>query len=549
MAQSGTETKALRLFLSLFAGLAFAACDVDKLGTKYKITDLEPSSPQSNDGTVLQPEPQVKPDPNSSGVDPEVSPPTPDTATSVKPAEITLSIKIDDLNLVEGSTTAVAAVLSSTLAEEGRFTWVLTPIVDTEEKKGKADFVAMIGDFSIEVGFLSKRFEIVAINDFIKEGVENFDLFITEPDLKFEKHIIVSVSDGKDYIKGLVAAGDKHGCAAVAGILYCWGLNADGEAGTSDAVMKSTATKVPTMEETMEYVAAQYSHTCGIKKTALYCWGRNDQGQLGDNSTNLKRSATPVVGLTSGVSAVATGRAHTCAIQKGALKCWGFNDSGQLGDDSTAEQHVARDLPTMATNVTDLAAGISHTCGIKAGGLFCWGKSDVGQLGMGNTESKKIPTLVPNFDIGVTQVAANGNQTCAIKDQRLYCWGNNQSAQLGVGTDSNDYSTPQLVTLLTDVVAGVSMGLEHTCAIINTLPYCWGRGAEGQLGNSFLNNLKIPGRVEPFDDQVISIAAGSYHTCMVGITKKSCWGQGNNWQLGDGLRATIAVPSDIVFPP
>jgi serine/threonine-protein kinase len=117
-----------------------------------------------------------------------------------------------------------------------------------------------------------------------------------------------------------------------------------------------------------------------------------------------------------------------------------------------------------------------------------------------------------------------------------------------LGTDGNSYAAPQLVGSVDDIVTGVTMGLEHTCALINAVPYCWGRGAEGQLGNSFTNNLKVPGKVEGFGEQAISMAAGSYHTCMAGLTKKSCWGQGTDGQVGDGLRVTATTPKDIVFP-
>ncbi len=539
-----TVSKAVTVVLA--SACMLMGCDVDELGSKYKLTEVGTTPVDTADAeATTQPanDAEAKGQPGSGdnvGGATEI--------VDVDPKHW-LALQISAAPIIEGGLVEVTAILSSTLSQDARFVWSIAALPSqTEDNPGQSDFVEMTGDFSVAVGSQSMVFDIKAINDFVREGEERFELRVVEPDLKIEGRVEIAIHDGKDYFKGLVAAGDRHGCALRMGGLFCWGGNRDGELGVSNLTMQPTAIAVPTLESQVEFVDTQLSHSCAIKAGALFCWGRNDSGQIGDDSKMRKISVTPVSGMTSDVSAVGVGNQHTCAIQKGALKCWGNNISGQLGDGTFEERGLPVAVKSMERGVSDVAAGANHTCAVKSGGLFCWGLADFGQLGLGNTTAADVPMPVFNFEQGVTQVSANGSQTCAIKDGRLYCWGNNESGQLGLGTSDNFFQTPQLVSAETDLVSGVAMGLEHTCAVVNAAPYCWGRGAEGQLGNGASNNLTSPSAVEDFNEQIISIAAGSYHTCMIGISMRKCWGQGTDGQVGDGLRATATLPRSIVFP-
>jgi alpha-tubulin suppressor-like RCC1 family protein len=81
-----------------------------------------------------------------------------------------------------------------------------------------------------------------------------------------------------------------------------------------------------------------------------------------------------------------------------------------------------------------VAAGVWHTCALKGGQVYCWGRNNYGQLGDGTTTQRTTPTLVANGAMGnsgVTAVAAGFYHTCAIKSGALYCWGRNAEGQLG----------------------------------------------------------------------------------------------------------------------
>ena len=135
----------------------------------------------------------------------------------------------------------------------------------------------------------------------------------------------------------------------------------------------------------------------------------------------------------------------------------------------------------------------------------------------------------------------------------MKCWGNGDSGQLGYGEtqsrgDGPDEMGDNLPIL--DVrgsslkVKAVSVGISHTCAILNDGSLrCWGSGANGRLGYGDTQNRgdgggemdNLPsvdlgsGRSAKF------IAAGGYHTCAIlDDDSAKCWGNGANGQLGYG---------------
>jgi len=97
----------------------------------------------------------------------------------------------------------------------------------------------------------------------------------------------------------------------------------------------------------------------------------------------------------------------------------------------------------------------------------------------------------------------------------------------------------------------ISLGFEHTCAIVNnTSLKCWGRNNFRQLGSEPYRNIErnpqdvniSPGRT------VKQVACGGYHTCAVldngGLT---CWGRNSYGQLGDGTNETRATPVNVAL--
>jgi alpha-tubulin suppressor-like RCC1 family protein len=103
-----------------------------------------------------------------------------------------------------------------------------------------------------------------------------------------------------------------------------------------------------------------------------------------------------------------------------------------------------------------------------------------------------------------------------------------------------------------DVVA-VTVGGSHSCALRSDgQVFCWGRNADGQVGDNTTVDRSVPVKVlDPsgggFLDDAVAISAGGSHTCAVrGTGEVLCWGDNSSFQLGDGTDADRHVPVVVV---
>lgn len=75
----------------------------------------------------------------------------------------------------------------------------------------------------------------------------------------------------------LLAAGDRHGCAAGEEGLQCWGVYAPG------SIAASPTTVWGPRKPQFEQLDAGRGFTCGVASRFGYCWGDNGAGELGQN--------------------------------------------------------------------------------------------------------------------------------------------------------------------------------------------------------------------------------------------------------------------------
>ncbi len=395
--------------------------------------------------------------------------------------------------------------------------------------------------------------------------------------------VMVKLQDGITPLTNITAltAGAGHTCALnKSGAVFCWGSNSDGRLGMNDDTYTHlsypTQVKLNTGEflSNVSMITAGYSHTCALTKTSLvYCWGDNSLYELGDGTFDDRFGATNVIdNATSlpltGIQSISAYFFHTCALRKtGSVVCWGNNDDGQLATGDTVDRSKAVPALTaagvMLSNITKVSAGSDHTCAItKAKSIICWGANSVGQLGdgTGNIADLVYATGVVVLQGGapltnIQHLESSADRTCAVdKSGALYCWGENGFGQLSDGTfvDKN-VATPSLFlqsTPLSGINDGTNGG-QHSCALIKTgTVMCWGRGADGQLGDGATDQRTGAVVAKMADSSaltgVTNLAAGGFHTC---VTTKSgqayCWGTNTYGQLGDGttdqrLGATLA---------
>jgi alpha-tubulin suppressor-like RCC1 family protein len=277
-----------------------------------------------------------------------------------------------------------------------------------------------------------------------------------------------------------LAVGAFHNCVVIdssnnGGNVRCWGLGNDGRLGygntnnIGDDEPAGFAGDVNLNGDPIKQVVAGGNHTCALTVAgAVYCWGANTNGQLGYAGTNdIGDNELPrVVGTVSvggEVKQLAAGDTHTCALTTaGNVVCWGNALYGQLGygnQDNIGdnEQPAAAGNVPLGTTATDIAAGTNHTCVVtQARHVRCWGQNNLGQLGLGhqtNIGDNETPISdVPIVEL-VLRVWGGGAHTCALLvTGDIRCWGSGAGGQLGYG-NTNDIGDNEQVSTVGTVPA------------------------------------------------------------------------------------------------
>ena len=135
----------------------------------------------------------------------------------------------------------------------------------------------------------------------------------------------------------------------------------------------------------------------------------------------------------------------------------------------------------------------------------------------------KIPDAVHVW-IGATGGCAETKDNPVVGT--LACWGNVFQGP------TREYATR--FTLPAGKVAGVSLGARHACATSDGHPFCWGDGAQGQLGPSTKASETPVPVGDPAAQKPESVAAGGAHTCVRGGEADTlrCFGLDDAGQLG-----------------
>jgi alpha-tubulin suppressor-like RCC1 family protein len=376
-----------------------------------------------------------------------------------------------------------------------------------------------------------------------------------------------------------IDAGGSHTCALLEGSVYCWGANWDGQLGDGSDGNSASAVKVVNgvdgfTNADVTAISMGGSHSCALRQGSVYCWGANGDGQLGDGSTVASSVPVKVAdgedGFTnSGVTAISVGGAHTCAVVGGSVYCWGSNQHGRLGDDALTNRSTAvkvADVVGGFTNsgVTAISAGTAHTCAVVGGSVYCWGNNNRGRLGDGTTTNRLTAVKVLNGADGftnsdVTAIGAGGRHSCALVDGSVYCWGRNEEGQLGDGSEDNSAS-PVKVADVADgftnaAVIAISVGEQHSCAMVGGSLYCWGDNEEKQLGAGISDEvvteavavLSVDGGFT--NAAVTGFSPGDEHTCAIDAGRVYCWGNNGDNQLGNGTTRRSGVASPVCCDP
>lgn len=207
---------------------------------------------------------------------------------------------------------------------------------------------------------------------------------------------------------------------------------------------------------------------------------------------------------------------------------------------------------TSTAEAKSIAAGEGFACEIKGGAAYCVGADNYGVLGNGDRGSSNKPQKVVGLPAPVTDIDAGSYHVCAVAAGGAYCWGVNGSWQaLGV-PGMLQSEVPVAVPGLTAGVTSISAGFRHSCAVMNSVPYCFGRSSDGQLGfpskpgdyvsitpdTVYVNGIPLYGPIAPdgLPPGSTEAFAGSNLSCSIVAASAHCWGG------GVGVQPELPVP-------
>lgn len=212
-------------------------------------------------------------------------------------------------------------------------------------------------------------------------------------------------------------------------------------------------------------------------------WGADGQTGLGHYESQWQ--PTQVKGDIEGQKII---KVSSCADtvmaldDQGNVFGWGNTEYAQfriLANCESEQFNVPRQLKLskISGKVVDIAAG-GTMCALlnDKGDVYVWG---FGILGCGpRVTQSSLPSLIPetlfgrnlyNPEAKITQIYAGLAHFAAVSNRGdLYTWGKNRGSALGFGHGEDQYF-PMRVNLNLTYVKKVSLGVDHTCALVQSV--------------------------------------------------------------------------------
>jgi alpha-tubulin suppressor-like RCC1 family protein len=337
-----------------------------------------------------------------------------------------------------------------------------------------------------------------------------------------------------------VSNGEQHSCALKTdGSVKCWGINVDGELGTGAGGFcwygGSTPAGLTAGVAGLYTSSGSHSHCARMSDDSVRCWGQNHGAQLANGTSDLLVTPQTIPAF-AGAATIAVGRLSACLLtENGGVQCSGAGTSLGIGDGGDE----ILSTPTPVLGWSNGAASLDGSCIVTSGGAVrCRGTTtgETPQYGAHNDYStvRSLPVIPTGLGTGISRIADSGEHRCALTSGGgVKCWGDSWSGEVGTNVFSDSVWQPANVSGMSSGVARVAIGVDHSCAILNSGALrCWGNNMFGQVGDNSTTNRGTPVSVPGMSSAVSDVSVGRFHTCALKTSGLVyCWGYNNAYQL------------------
>lgn len=306
-----------------------------------------------------------------------------------------------------------------------------------------------------------------------------------------------------------ISAGNKYSVLVTKeGKVYSFGDNDYEKLGVSNTnseggIQASENAILNEKVQNIERVTAGYNHTSVYDKDGnIYTWGRGESGELG-NTENFNYSVPQLVGkneVQTNTSGITIKKGDTFDVDAWMTY---FN----LFEDKTSEltyEILDSDIGTLEIS-TGLLSGVNE------------GRTTVIVREVGTDKKAVIPVRVLENSKVEPMVETAGSHTIMLKaDGTVWTFGTNENGELGTGNHINSDEPIQVVFPEGTTIVQVACGENHSLALDSEgNVWAWGSNKNYQLGNSNVDKLQAPTKVENLSN-IRKIACGAQNSFAIG---------------------------------